>query len=177
MIIPVGRRLAIAAVSTAASAICFHGALASALVTRGDDALRCSDPVRAFAYYERARRIAPDSTVAADRLAFHLLQRGESPDVLRAISVATRALQSVPDDAPLLLDRALAEQRLHAWKSAERDFALAAHVSHDARYEQFAGRAALHSGDRSRAIAHFRMAHEIDPTFAPAAHALKELQA
>ncbi|GAC1416183.1 MAG: hypothetical protein NVSMB5_06200 [Candidatus Velthaea sp.] len=176
MTIPLWRRLLLAAVATGLSAIAFHGSLASALVTRGDDAMRAGDAQRAFVYYNRALTLAPGSRVAADRLAFHLLQRNSAGDARYAIAVASRALERCADDAALLLDRAIALQRLQRWRGAERDFSLAATLTHDPRYEQFAGRAALHFGDRTRAIAHFRSALADDATFGPARSALKEMR-
>lgn len=177
MIISLRRRLMLAAIATGVSALVFHGSLADALVTRGDEAMRAGEAQRAFAFYRRALVLAPESAVAADRLAFHLLERNAPGDIQRAIAIASGAIARRDGDPALLLDRALAEQRLKRWRDAERDFTRAATLAHDARYEQFAGRAALHFGDRRRALAHFRTAISVDPAFTPARRALAKMHA
>lgn len=171
--IALSRRLFIALVSLLIATLAFHGAVASALVTRGDDALRSGDEKSAFMYYRRAMIFEPTVTTAADRLAFHLALHHSRVDAKRAIVIANGGLHRNPQDGSLLADRALAEERLKAWSTAERDFTRAADILHDARYDQFAGKAALQRGDRSAARQHFNHALHLDPSFAPARVALK----
>lgn len=167
-----GRRLVLTAVAVVAAAMLFRGTVASALVTRGDDALRAGDEAVAFRYYRRALRVEPHEATAANRLAFHLALRRSGADARAAIAVADDVLCQNGSDGELLVDRALAEQQLHRWRVAERDFSHAAVLLHDARYEHFAGRAALHFSDRLAAQRHFRNALRLDPAFAPARAAL-----
>ena len=142
MTIPPERRAAIALVALVSAALLFHAQVASALVTRGDDRLRAGDLDGAVGAYGRAMRLDPASPAAADRLAFSLLMRHGDGDAARSYEIASAALQHAPHDANLLVDRALAAQRLRRWKSAARDFALAAAIAHDRRYARLAERLA-----------------------------------
>lgn len=173
--IPLGRRVAIALVTLMLAAGLFRGQLATALVTRGDDASRNGDRTGAVRYYHRAFAIDSGSSRAADRLAFSLAMRRGRGDAQAAIDVATAALVRQPDDAALLADRGLAEQRLGRWRDAERDFAHAAVAGRDARYDHLAGRIALRLGDRVGARRFFRLALGRDPAFGPARVALAGL--
>jgi tetratricopeptide (TPR) repeat protein len=168
-IIPLSRRIAIAAVSLSIAGGLFHGQLASALVTRGDDA-----PRSGVRYYRRALAFDPHSNRAADRLAFYLAMRHAAGDAQAAIAVATAALAFVPGDAALLADRGLAEQRLGCWREAERDFGSAGASGRDARYDHLAGRLALRLGDAREARRFFSTALQHDPTFGPARAALAQ---
>ncbi|BDE06390.1 hypothetical protein WPS_16660 [Vulcanimicrobium alpinum] len=142
MTIPPERRAAVALVALVSAAFLFHAQVASALVTRGDDRLRTGDIDGAVGAYDRAMRLDPVSRTAADRLAFSLLMRHGDSDAARSYAIASAALQHAPRDANLLVDRALAAQRLRRWKSAARDFALAAAVAHDSRFARLAERLA-----------------------------------
>jgi tetratricopeptide (TPR) repeat protein len=170
------RRLLVSAISLASAFALFHAQLAAAVVTRGDDALRAGDLEGAMRLYERAIALDPPSIVAADRLAFNLSMHHDREHAVRAIAVVTRALRNGAGDAGLLADRAFAELQLHEWRAAERDFARAGSIAHDARYEHFAARMALHAGDRRAALAYAQLALVSDPSFAPARAFIRTLR-
>ena len=170
------RRLVVAASGLAAAFVLFHGQLATALVTRGDDALRGGDVKTAIRFYERATRLDPASLVAADRLAFELALRHDRSGATQAIAVATRTLTRNASDPNLFADRAFAEVQLRRWRDAERDFSRAGSLAHDARYEHFAGRMALHRADRNAARRYALLALVDDPGFAPARGMLRALR-
>ncbi len=169
------RRIGIACAALLLAAGLFRGAVASALVTRGDDALRAGDTA-GTRYYARALAIDPACARAADRLAFALALRRRPEDAEAAVAVATAALAHVPDDGPLLADRGFAEQRLARWAAAERDFGRAGSVGRDARYDHLAGRVALKLDDRRTARRYFALALRHDPRFDPARAALAGLR-
>jgi len=170
------RRFLLAAIALGAAFVLFHGQLAAALVTRGDDALRGGDTDAAIRLYRRAMALDPASTVAADRLAFHLALRHDRAQAQLAVAVATRALSAHVAEPALYVDRAFAELQLRAWRHAERDFDRAGLLAHDARYEHFAGRMALRSGDRAAAKRYLLRALADDPGFAPARTLLRTLE-
>jgi len=172
--IPLWRRYALAGAALMLAALLFHGQIASALVTRGDDRLRTGDVRGAERFYRRALFIDRSSLTAADRLAFALVMRHDVHDEQLAIGVATASLALRESDA-LLADRALAEQLLHRWPDAERDFARAGSIARDARYESFAGRLAFKAGDARAAREHFARALRDDPHFLPARAALERI--
>jgi tetratricopeptide (TPR) repeat protein len=169
------RRCAIAAISLSLAAVMFHGQIASALITRGDDAIRNGDTAGAVRYYRRALAVDGSSTRAADRLAFYLTMRRAAGDAEAAIGVATAALERTPHDPALLADRGLAEQRLHRWAAAETDLGNAGQAGQDPRYDHLAGRVALRRGDLAGARRYFRIALALDPAFGPARVALQGL--
>jgi len=170
------RRFGIALCTLLVAAIAFHAQVASALVTRGDDAMRAGNQTLAIAFYRRAVTLDPAAQTPADRLAFNLLLRHTPDDAQSAIDIASGALRRHPDDVPLLVDRALGEQRLGHWKTAENDFARAGKIAKDPRYEHFAGRIALKRGHRAAAFRHFQAAVADDPRFAPARVALQSMR-
>ncbi len=170
------RRVMIAVISLGLAAGFFHGQLASALVTRGDDAARNGDRTAAIRYYSRALVIDRHAARAADRLAFALSLRRAPGDEAAAITVASAALTALPNDPALLADRGFAEQRLGRWVEAERDFDRAGTSGHDARYAHLAARLALRRGDTDRARELFGSALADDPTFDPARVALARLR-
>jgi tetratricopeptide (TPR) repeat protein len=170
------RRLGLAAAALAVAFVLFHGQLAAAVVTRGDDALRAGDAGTAIRLYERAAQLDPGSIVAADRLAFHLALRHDRPGAQRAIAVATRTLAVGHADPALFADRAFAELSLRRWRDAERDFARAGALAHDARFDHFAGRMALRSADRVAARRYALLALADDPGFTPARVLLRTLR-
>jgi tetratricopeptide (TPR) repeat protein len=174
-VIPLRRRAAIAAVALILAAGLFRGQLATAVITRGDDALRSGDRETAVRYYSRALTLDPHSSRAADRLAFYLALRREPGDAQASIDVATNALSRAPDDPALLADRGLAEERLSRWRGAEADFARAGTSGRDARYDHLAGRVALRLGDVAGARHFFAAALVHDPAFRPARAALAKL--
>jgi Tfp pilus assembly protein PilF len=170
------RRLAVAGCSLALAFVLFRSQLATAIVTRADDALRGGDVVTAIRLYERAAQVDPRSSVAADRLAFYLALRHDRISAQRAIAVATRAISAGATDSALFADRAFAGVELGAWRSAEHDFARAGMLARDARYEHFAGRMALHAGDRRGAAHYAQLALNYEPSFAPARALLRTLR-
>ena len=106
------RRLFLAASALAASFALFHGQLAAAVVTRGDDALRNGHVPAAIRLYERAAQLDPDSVVAADRLAFELALRHDRSGAIQAIAVVTHTLARAESEPGLYVDRAFAEVQL-----------------------------------------------------------------
>ena len=72
--IPLWRRFAIAGVALVLAGGLFRGQLGTALVTRGDDAVRNGDRTGAVRYYTRALAIDPHSLRAADRLVGDVLE-------------------------------------------------------------------------------------------------------
>jgi len=173
--IPLGRRIALAAIALTVAGGLFRFQLAAAVITRGDDALRGGDRAAAVRYYARALALDPRSSRAADRLAFYLDMRHLPGDAESAIDVASRALGNAPDDPALLADRGLAEQRLGRWRAAEDDFARAGSAGRDARYDHLAGRIALRLGDAGGARRYFSTALTHDSAFGPARAALAKL--
>jgi tetratricopeptide (TPR) repeat protein len=170
------RRVFLAVTALAAAFLFFHGQLALAVVTRADDALRSGDVDTATRLYARAARLDPRSTVAADRLAFHLALRHDRTNARLAVGVATQALRANSAEPALFADRAFAELQLRAWRSAEHDFDRAGKLGRDARYEHFAARMALRSGDRRAARHYAALALVDDPAFAPARTLLRTLE-
>lgn len=162
------RALLCAIISLITAAALFRGQLASAAVTRADDALRSGDTTTALRLYERALWLDSRSPIAADRVAFTLVMNHNRTSAERAIAVTSRALRRTPADPGLLVDRAFAEMQLRRWAPARRDFAMAAHLARDPRYDHFASRMALHMKDRDAARAYAREALHFDAAFAPA---------
>ncbi len=162
------RRFALAGASLVLAAALFRGPLSEALITRGDDQLRFGDAGAAIRYYERALRLAPHSTTAADRLAFRMALRHDRPSLDDAIRIASTALSFDPANLALFADRGFAEMRLGRSHLAALDFAAAGGLGHDARYASFAARLARKSGDHVLAVRESREALRDDPSFAPA---------
>lgn len=170
------RGLGLAAIALVFAFVLFRGQLAAAVVTRADGALRSGDVDAAIHFYERAAQLDPGSIVAADRLAFHLALRHDRAGARRAVAVATRALAAGHADPALFADRAFAEVYLRRWRDAERDFARAGELAHDARFDHFAGRMALRSADRRAARRYAQLALADDPGFTPARALLRALR-
>lgn len=170
------RRIGLAGVALAVAFVLFRSQLAAAVVTRGDDALRSGDVANAIRFYDRATRLDPHSIVAADRLAFHLALGHDRAGARAAIAIAARALAAGGPDAGLFADRAFAELQLQRWHDAERDFARAGGLAHDARYEHFAARMALRASNPRAAREHERLALSDAPDFAPARALLRTLK-
>lgn len=170
------RRALISAIALGVALGLFHGQLATAVVTRADDAMRAGDADGATRLYERAMLLDPASGVAADRLAFNLSMRHTTANAQRAIAVVTRAIGHGDGDATLLADRAFAEVQLRVWRGAERDFARAGTLARDARYHHFAARMALAAHDPAAARRHATAALADDASFAPAHALLRTLQ-
>jgi tetratricopeptide (TPR) repeat protein len=166
------RRLAIALTSLALSALFFHGQVATALVTRGDEFLQRGRIERASLYYSRALILDTGSSIAADRSAFAgILLR--SPQALDAAEqAASLGLATHPDDADLLADRGLCYQLERRYAEAAHDFGRAAHLRGDARLYHFAGWDALRAGNPRAARTFWRAALAADASFTPARLAL-----
>lgn len=162
------RRCACAALAIGIAALLFHGSLAAAVVTRGDDALRSGDVATALRSYRKALRLDSGSVVAADRLAFHLALTHEARAAAVAAAIASDALRAHPSEPSLLADRAFAELVLRDWPRARADFARAGTLARDARYDYLAARLALRLGDRRGARTAADAAVQADPSFAPA---------
>jgi tetratricopeptide (TPR) repeat protein len=173
---PPVRRVLCGVVSLTIAAFAFHTELASAIVTRGDDAMRNGDIATAERAYGRALWLDAGSPVAADRLAFGLIMQHDRAKAERAKTIASKALEIAPRDAALLADRAFARMQCHEWAAAGRDFASLAVLTRDARYEHFASRMALRAGDRRAARAHALSALRRDPAFAPSRVLLRTLR-
>jgi Flp pilus assembly protein TadD len=173
--IPPIRRVALAAVALAVSALLFHGTIASALVTRGDDLLRAGSTGSAIDAYARAVTWDPYSPVGPDRLAFALVLRRAPGDAKRAYVVADRALRTIPDDTTLHVDRGFAASRLTRWGDAERDFAWAARRAHDPRYAHLAARMAEREHETLREREDLHVALALDGRYAPARALLRRL--
>jgi len=178
------RRLAVASMSLALAVVLFHGNVASALVTRGDDVLRAGDVEGAVRYYARAARLDGGSLVAADRLAFFLLMRRRAGDAARAYAIVDAVLRAraasfergdAASTSSLLADRALAALRLGNVRAAEHDFTAAAAAAGDPRYAFLAAHAATRRGDRAAAREHLRAALRFDASYAPARSLLARL--
>ncbi len=117
--------------------------------------------------YQRALFVDPHNGVAADRYAF-AAAISHDPTLERAgVLVASRYLMTSPDDASVLMDRALCYQHLRAIRAAIMDFERAAGLSHDARALLFAAldERLLNHFDRARAL--LRRATLFDHTFQP----------
>jgi tetratricopeptide (TPR) repeat protein len=162
------RRSAIAACSLAVAAVLFHGSVASALVTRGDDLMRSGDVDGAVRAYERAIQLDRGSAIAADRLAFYLLLRRKAGDAAAAFAVADAALEAFPGNSALHADRALAAARLARWHLAERDFVFAARADRDPRFAHLAARMAWRAHLSGLERADLELAVSLDRDYAPA---------
>jgi tetratricopeptide (TPR) repeat protein len=173
--IPLWRRFAVALVSLLLCALLFHGQIADALVTRGDSFLQAGRPARAERYYRRALWWDSRSNVAADRFAFVGFELRTRAALDAAIEIAGDALARTPSEEPLLLDRALCLQAEGRYREARADFARAAVIRSDPQLLHLAGWAALRSGDARAARRYWQGALRIDPSFTPAALALRKV--
>jgi tetratricopeptide (TPR) repeat protein len=168
------RRFAVSFVALLLCARLFHAQISDALVARGDAFLQTGQAARAERYYGRAVWWDRDSQVAADRFAFVGFQLRTPAALDAAIAVASTGLRRSPKDWQLRLDRALCLQAKGDLVSARADFAAAAEIRRDPRLLHFAGWAALRSGDPHAARRYWRAALRIDPSFLPAAAALRD---
>ncbi|MEO9170787.1 MAG: hypothetical protein ABI282_08695 [Candidatus Baltobacteraceae bacterium] len=162
------RRVLLTAIAILCATAILRPQISSALVVRGDDLAYGGQSARARRMYGRAIALDRDNAAAVDRLAFsetisHL------PALLRAATAVTsRYLSRHPHDVTVLGDRALALELLGNYTSAERDFALAGHLSRDVQSLTFAGFAALHARSAVRARKLFADALRVDSTYEPA---------
>jgi tetratricopeptide (TPR) repeat protein len=176
MEIGIGRRLAIAALSLAASSLLFHSQVASTLVTRGDDYSRLNDLERAKTMYARALWFDRASIVAADRLAFLGIRQHNRVGYELARDTSADGLRHHAEDCRLLLDRALAEEHLGSFGAALADFDRLAALEPDARTFEFAARMAMRLHDRRAAHVRFARVLALDPRFASARHGYEATQ-
>ena len=168
------RRFLLALIALVASAIAFRGQIAEALVVRGDDFVYQGRSSEALARYARALTIDSDSSSAADRYVFTLMQLHTRSALIRGVLVATRYLLKHPNDGTLLEDRAICDLLLHRYAAARGDFTRSAQISSDAREYVFAGWSALHDGQLQAARNLWKRALQLDPSFRGASLALRE---
>ena len=176
MEIGLGRRLGIAVVSLATSAILFHAQVASMLVTRGDDCARANALERAKTMYTRALWFDQASIVAADRLAFLGIRQHNRVGYELARDTASKGLRHQANARGLLLDRALAEEHLGDFAAALADFDRLAAIEPDPRTIEFAARMAMRLHDRRAAHVRFGRVLAMNPLFASALRGFKETQ-
>jgi tetratricopeptide (TPR) repeat protein len=136
------RRWIVATISLSIALLLFHGYVARALWTRGDEFLRRGNPAAAEPYYRRAIAIDANCEEAVDRLLFAALELRKEPDLHLAIVAGDRYLNRHPDAADVRLDRAMVLLAAHRSHAAVTDFRWLAVHAHDARFEKLASRAA-----------------------------------
>jgi tetratricopeptide (TPR) repeat protein len=124
------RRLLLVAIALACTIPLVRGALASALVTRGDALLFAGDG-RAQQKYRLALTLDPSDDEAADRYVFAAFLSHDRRRILAAVAIADAALRAHPADAALLADRGLCLHVLRRYAPAARDFARAGSISGD----------------------------------------------
>jgi len=168
-------RVFLAVVSLAVAFLLFRGQIADALIVRGDDLLIRNAYGAAEQRYARALWLSPDSAAAVDRLSFVALQLRTTKSLRAETALASNYLRSHPFDETILADRALCYLKLGDYRSAYRDFARVAILSHDPQQYAFAGWAARRSGNVKQAVAEWTRALEIHRGYKPAADALSLL--
>jgi len=168
------RRFAAALLAVACAAVLFRGAVAQALVIRGDDYLYRGDRAAAVERYRRAMTIAPSYGTAFDRYVFVTMQHQNPRALHDAVDVAGTYLRAHPRDAALLTDRALCLLHLRRFSEAQDDFTRAASIAQTAESYAFAGWAANRNGDEASARSLWRRALELSPHYRPAEIALRE---
>ena len=168
------RRLLVAAIGLGLAALLFRSAIADGLVTRGDELLVAASLERAQVYYARALRIDA-SPIAAERFAFAGLMRHTRSALRDAIGVANGALDRMPGDTALLVDRALARIALGEYGAACLDFQRLGAATGNAAYYEFAAQAARRAGARNTARRLFERVLRLNPHFAAARRALAML--
>jgi tetratricopeptide (TPR) repeat protein len=169
------RRICVAAAALAISAALFRPQLSDALVSRGDDALYRGRMDRALAFYERALAVDPQSSTAADRSMFLLIQRRRRD----ALNEAVRIGRSIPPrarDVRIQADLGLCYLRLGSFAAAASAFAGAARIANDPAYFTFAGWSAYRAGRSAQARAMWTRALSLHPGFAPAVFAMRRSQ-
>jgi tetratricopeptide (TPR) repeat protein len=165
------RRLRIAVLALLVSSLLFRGAVADALVVRGDDFLYRGDTLQALAHYRRALVVDARSSVAADRFTFVAMMRRSHSSLNDCIIVASRFLQR-GESAGVRSGRALCFLALRRYHSARQDFERAAALNHSARDLVFAGWAAKRTGDGRGARHLWALALQWSPAYQPARSAL-----
>lgn len=167
------RRLAVAAFALAVTGTLLRSQLSAALTVRGDDLLYQSDQGRALQFYRRALFFDPGNATAVDRYVFVSMMAHRPTLLARAILVGSAYLAKHANDLTILMDRALCEDLLLRYRSAESDFARVGLASRDPRALVFAGYAALREGRRARAHRWWRAALAVSSGYPPALRALR----
>lgn len=170
------RKALVAASALAIAAVLFRAPIAAALVARGDELLAAAEPRGALSAYRRALTLDPGSGVAADRLAFWLLDVPDRGNALRALAVVDAAIAHGARSAELYADRGLAAARLRRWDAAEADLRHAALLARDPRYAHLSARMAERAGDRARVRSDLAIALELDPRYAPSRALLRAVR-
>lgn len=166
------RRLMLAAIGIAASAIVLRPELSAALVVRGDDMLYRADSAAALSFYRRAFLLDGNNAVAVDRYVFVSMITHRKRKIEDGITIASRYLAKHAFDPIVVMDRAMCERLLHDDRAAEKDFARVGRTRRDPRALVFAGYAALRRGDRQAALGYWHNALLISRRYVPALRAL-----
>lgn len=161
-------RLVLTVFAIACSAVLLRGQLSSALVTRGDAFAYWGERDEARVMYARALFFDERNRVAADRYVFDAALSKKELVVRNGVAVANAYLARVPDDAAVLMDRAMCYQREGSLRSAIADFERAGRYQADPRALMFAALDERALGHRLRARVLLRAATALDHHFAPA---------
>jgi hypothetical protein len=160
------RRFTVVGAALVISAICLHGSISSALLTRGDALLYMHDP-RSQVMYRRAFDWDTRNIDAADRFVFGALLSHRRSAIDDGISLATRVLTADPSATSLRMDRALCLQVSRRYADAERDFEIVGRTSKNVQALAFAASDARLKDDLQRELALLELAARIDPGFVP----------
>lgn len=171
--IPLLRRIVLCVSALGASTLLLHGQISSAIISRGDEEVYRSQNRHALALYARALFFDPDSEVAADRFVFTSLLGHRPRRLQNGLVLAARYLRRKPEDAVVLMDRAMLYEAVGKFELAERDFINIARREHSGRAYTFAGYAALRAGRPTRATELWRRALTEAPRSALAERALE----
>jgi tetratricopeptide (TPR) repeat protein len=133
------------------------------------------DRPKAEAYYKKALQLQPKNAVAANNLAYLMLENGENVDV--ALSLAQTARQSLPNSSNTADTLALAYYYKGTYAFA-RDLLEGALKTepNDASMQYHLGMVYSKLSDRSNAIVHFKKAVAISPDSAEGKNAKAALQ-
>ena len=166
------RRCTLVAVAIGVSLLCARAAVASMLVSRGDEFARAGALEPAQQFYGRALWFEGTDRGAAERFAFTAFRIRTQTALEAGIRVSSRFLERRPDDRDLLLDRALCYQAARQFAAASRDFTRLARVSGDVRILHLAAWAAYRAGNPAAARTLWRRALRVAPQFGAARKAL-----
>lgn len=110
-----------------------RGALADALIARGDEFARGGSPAEAGRYFRRALLVGGNTADVVDKIAFAAVRTHQRPEVARARAIATGFLAAHPEATVVRLDRALASAALGDSARAAADFRIVGRAWHDRR--------------------------------------------